>query len=66
MEVKVCPRCHSQNVSWSTVFKAEQRTGIFRDKCSNCGYIGTMVIMDKEDADKLEVLDPDDIDEKPW
>ena len=58
MDVKVCPRCNSQDISLCDVFKFEQRCGLFRDMCSNCGYVGTMIIMEKKNADKLKVLKP--------
>lgn len=60
MEVKVCPRCNSQDVSSCALYKFEQRSGLFKDECKNCGFIGTMILMKKEDADKLDVLKPED------
>ena len=58
MKVKVCPVCNSQNISIEKMFKFEQRAGLFRDKCNNCGYTGPMTAMEKKGADKLKVLKP--------
>ena len=55
MKVKVCPRCDSQDISLDQTFKFEQRSGLFRHVCENCGYIGPMTEMEKKDADRLKV-----------
>ncbi|MHA1686752.1 MAG: hypothetical protein ACTSYD_10170 [Candidatus Heimdallarchaeaceae archaeon] len=54
-KVKVCPVCNSQNISEYKIFKFEQRCALFKDKCNNCGFVGTMILMRKKDADKLKV-----------
>ena len=54
MEVKVCPNCLSQKTAadfQGSIF------GIYSDKCSACGFVGTMILMEKEDADKLDIED---------
>jgi len=55
MKVKVCPACDSQNISKFDLFKFEQRCGLFKEQCNNCGYVGPMTVMEKADADKLKV-----------
>ena len=56
MDVKVCPKCNSQDVWPDSSFKFEQRAGLQRYSCKNCGYIGPMTVMEKDDANKLDVM----------
>jgi hypothetical protein len=60
MRVKVCPVCNSQKINslYSPLSKWGQALAFFKDKCNNCGYTGPMTVMEKKDADKLEVLKP--------
>lgn len=59
MKVKVCPVCNSKDISPFTLFKFEQRSGLVRDKCNNCGYVGLMEVMEMKESNKLKVLKPE-------
>ncbi len=56
MEVKVCPQCLSQNITFTSTTGSGPR-----DKCKDCLFSGTMLLMEKEGADKL--LEMYEIDE---
>lgn len=55
MKVRVCPVCNSQDVSSESLYKFEQRAGLWRYRCDHCGYSGPMTVMEKNEADKLKV-----------
>jgi len=50
MEVKVCVECFSQNTS---IDSPRAIFGVYADTCNECGFTGTMMLMEKTDADKL-------------
>lgn len=57
-EIMVCPVCNSQDIWKDSSFKFEQRCGLTRYRCRNCGFSGPMTLMEKEAADKIKVLKP--------
>ena len=57
-EVMVCPACNSQDIWKEDSFKFENRCGLARYRCRNCGYNGPMTLMEKKGADKLKILKP--------
>ena len=58
MEAKVCPACNSMDISADGLFKFEQRCGLSREICSNCGYSGPMTVMERKGAERLKVIRP--------
>jgi ribosomal protein L37AE/L43A len=50
LEVKVCPKCYSQNID---IVYPDTDIGIWKDECKDCGYKGTSLLMEKEAANKL-------------
>ncbi len=42
-----CPRCGSSNIDW---ILPQDRS---KYECKNCGYVGALVIEDKELADEI-------------
>ena len=50
MDVRVCPICLGQD---TTADFPRSVFGIYADRCNSCGFAGTMILMNDEDADKL-------------
>ncbi len=55
-DVHVCPACNSRDTWLEDSFKFEQRAGLLRQRCNNCGYVGPMTVMEKKRAERLKVL----------
>ena len=58
MKTKVCPVCNSTNIDFYSEFKFEERSGLMRNECRNCGFVGPMTEMERKDAKRLKVLKP--------
>ena len=51
MEVFVCPRCNSENIS--PVVSISQAT-VQESRCNDCGFVGTMLTISEANEHKLE------------
>jgi RNase P subunit RPR2 len=54
MKIKICPNCKSINITGLGGQSWQQASGIFNEKCLDCGYEGFMPLVEESELKKLK------------